>query len=89
LEKYALTKPLPPYKRNDQRWKNFADAEGRERNQSAKEGRWKRLISRLSKARKLSRAYDSKKLFGQKIEDIANRYFNNKVKDLLLIFENH
>jgi hypothetical protein len=29
LEKYALTKPLPPYKRNDQRWKNFADAEGR------------------------------------------------------------
>jgi hypothetical protein len=21
LEKYALTKPLPPYKRNDQRWK--------------------------------------------------------------------
>jgi hypothetical protein len=48
--KYALTKPLPPYKRNDQRWKNFADAEGR-RNQSAKkEGRWKRLISRLSKS---------------------------------------
>jgi hypothetical protein len=50
LEKYALTKPLPPYKRNDQRWKNFADAEGR-RNQK-KEGRWKRLISRLSKTRK-------------------------------------
>jgi hypothetical protein len=34
LEKYALTKPLPPYKRNDQRWKNFADAEGR--NQSTR-----------------------------------------------------
>jgi hypothetical protein len=34
----------------------LADAEGR-RNQSAKkEGRWKRLMSRLQKARKLSRA---------------------------------
>jgi hypothetical protein len=48
LEKYALTKPLPPYKGTIKDG-NFADAEGR-RNQSAKkEGRWKRLISRLSK----------------------------------------
>jgi DNA mismatch repair protein MutS2 len=33
----------------------------------------------------------TKKLFtGQKIEDIANRYFNNKSKkDLIADFENH
>jgi DNA mismatch repair protein MutS2 len=56
VEKYALTKPLPPYKRNDQRWKNFADAEGR-RNQSARRRKEDgNEISRLSKTRKLSRA---------------------------------
>jgi hypothetical protein len=38
LEKYALTKPLP-HKRNDQRWKNFADAEEK-KPKRAKEGRW-------------------------------------------------
>jgi DNA mismatch repair protein MutS2 len=55
VEKCALTKPLPPTKERS-KMENFADAEGR-RNQSAKkEGRWKRLISRLSKTRKLSRA---------------------------------
>jgi hypothetical protein len=53
LEKYALTKPLPPTK--ERSMENFADAEGR-RNQSAEGRKMERLISRLSKTRKLSRA---------------------------------
>jgi DNA mismatch repair protein MutS2 len=72
--------------------KNFADAEGR-RNQSAKkEGRWKQLISRLQKLESYQELYDSNQktiYVGQKIEDIANRYFNNKSKDLIADFENH
>jgi DNA mismatch repair protein MutS2 len=56
------------------------------------EGRKMETISRLSKTRKYQELYDSNQktiYVGQKIEDIANRYFNNKSKDLIADFENH
>jgi hypothetical protein len=55
LEKYALTKPLPPYKGTIKDGKT-SDAEGRRNQSTRRKEDGEQLISRLSKARKLSRA---------------------------------
>jgi hypothetical protein len=50
LEKYALTKPLPPYKGTIKDGKTSQMLKEEETKHAKKEGRWKRLISRLSKS---------------------------------------
>jgi DNA mismatch repair protein MutS2 len=88
VEKYALTKPLPPYKGTIKDGKTSQML--KEENQS-EEGRKMETINIKIKQKLESyqELYDSNQktiYVGQKIEDIIIDISTTKVKDLMLIF---
>jgi DNA mismatch repair protein MutS2 len=82
LEKYALTKPLPPYKGTIKDGKTSQMLKEEETKHAKKRKMETINIKIKQKLESYQELYDSNQnyLRWSKIEDIANRYFNNKSK---------